>query len=193
MKKKIEIEIVQLTHSTMQNHNYAVILGEKHGERRLPIIIGGFEAQAIAVALERMSPNRPLTHDLLRNIFIDLDVTLEEVVINDYQEGIFYAQLVCSQRGDHYEIDARSSDALALAVRVGCPIYTYAEVLEQAGIVIEESLDGSLEARPVAESRPKTLASHTVQELEQLLDEALSHEDYERAAAIRDEVKRRSE
>ncbi len=123
--KKIELEIVALSHSITQTHSYAVVLGEINGLRRLPIVIGGFEAQAIAVALERMNPSRPLTHDLMKNFMMAFNVDLHEVVINDLQEGIFYSKLVCSSENDTVEIDSRTSDALALAVRFGCPIFTY--------------------------------------------------------------------
>ena len=136
--KKIELEIVALSHSITQTHSYAVVLGEVNGLRRLPIVIGGFEAQAIAVALERMSPSRPLTHDLMKNFMLAFNVELHEVIINDLQEGIFYSKLVCSSANDTVEIDSRTSDALALAVRFGCPVYTYESILEQAGILMED-------------------------------------------------------
>jgi len=136
--KKIELEIVALSHSITQTHSYAVVLGEVNGLRRLPIVIGGFEAQAIAVALERMSPSRPLTHDLMKNFMLAFNVKLHGVVINDLQEGIFYSKLVCSSANDTVEIDSRTSDALALAVRFGCPVYTYDSILDQAGILMED-------------------------------------------------------
>ena len=136
--KKIELEIVALSHSITQTHSYAVVLGEVNGLRRLPIVIGGFEAQAIAVALERMNPSRPLTHDLMKNFMLAFNVDLLEVVINDLQEGIFYSKLVCTSENDTVEIDSRTSDALALAVRFGCPIYTYDNILDSAGILMED-------------------------------------------------------
>src|SRR5213078_5424396 len=137
--KKIELEIVALSHSITQTHSYAVVLGEVNGLRRLPIVIGGFEAQAIAVALEKMQPSRPLTHDLLKNFMNAFAVDLVEIIINDLQEGIFFAKLVCSSENDTVEIDSRTSDALALAVRFGCPIYTYENILESAGILMEDT------------------------------------------------------
>ena len=136
--KKIELEIVALSHSITQTHSYAVVLGEVNGLRRLPIVIGGFEAQAIAVALERMQPSRPLTHDLMKNFMLAFNVELHEIIINDLQEGIFYSKLVCSTEHDTVEIDSRTSDAVALAVRFGCPIYTYDNILDSAGILMEE-------------------------------------------------------
>ena len=190
--KKIELEIVALSHSITQTHSYAVVLGEINGLRRLPIVIGGFEAQAIAVALERMSPSRPLTHDLLKNFMMAFNVDLHEVVINDLQEGIFYSKLVCSSANDTVEIDSRTSDALALAVRFGCPIYTYDTILDQAGILMED--DGKTKtATPVTSETggSDNLKSLSFEELEGLLTEVLDHEDYIRAIAIRDEIKSR--
>src|SRR5213075_1660950 len=140
--KKIELEIVALSHSITQTHSYAVVLGEVNGLRRLPIVIGGFEAQAIVVALERMQPSRPLTHDLMKNFMMAFNVDLVEVIINDLQEGIFYSKLVCSTENDTVEIDSRTSDAIALAVRFGCPIFTFENILESAGILMEDSGTG---------------------------------------------------
>ena len=137
--KKIELEIVALSHSITQTHSYAVVLGEANGLRRLPIVIGGFEAQAIAVALEKMQPSRPLTHDLMKNFMTAFNLDLHEIIICDLQEGIFYSKLLCSSENDTVEIDSRTSDALALAVRFGCPIYTYEHILDSAGILMEDS------------------------------------------------------
>ena len=190
--KKIELEIVALSHSITQTHSYAVVLGEINGLRRLPIVIGGFEAQAIAVALERMNPSRPLTHDLMKNFMMAFNVELHEVVINDLQEGIFYSKLVCSSANDTVEIDSRTSDALALAVRFGCPIFTYDTILDQAGILMED--DGKTKSvSPVTTETGGSddLKSLSLDELEGLLTEVLDHEDYIRAIAIRDEIKSR--
>ena len=140
--KKIELEIVALSHSITQTHSYAVVLGEVNGLRRLPIVIGGFEAQAIAVALEKMQPSRPLTHDLMKNFMTAFNIDLIEVIISDLQEGIFFSKLVCSSENDTIEIDSRTSDALALSVRFGCPVYTYEHILESAGILMEEPTPG---------------------------------------------------
>jgi len=137
--KKIELEIVALSHSITQTHSYAVVLGEVNGLRRLPIVIGGFEAQAIAVALEKMHPSRPLTHDLMKNFMSAFTIDLQEIIICDLQEGIFYSKLICVREHDTVEIDSRTSDALALAVRFGCPIYTYEHILDSAGILMEDS------------------------------------------------------
>lgn len=190
--KKIELEIVALSHSITQTHSYAVVLGEINGLRRLPIVIGGFEAQAIAVALERMSPSRPLTHDLMKNFMMAFNVDLHEVVINDLQEGIFYSKLVCSSANDTVEIDSRTSDALALAVRFGCPIYTYDNILDQAGILMEDDGKAKSSAPVTSETGGgDDLKSLSLEELEGLLAEVLDHEDYIRAIAIRDEIKSR--
>ncbi len=191
--KKIELEIVALSHSITQTHSYAVVLGEINGLRRLPIVIGGFEAQAIAVALERMNPSRPLTHDLMKNFMMAFNVELHEIVINDLQEGIFYSKLVCSSANDTVEIDSRTSDALALAVRFGCPIFTYDTILDQAGVLME---DDQKKAVPGAAVTSETggkdnLQSMSLDELNTLLTEVLEHEDYIKAIAIRDEIKSR--
>lgn len=192
--KKIELEIVALSHSITQTHSYAVVLGEINGLRRLPIVIGGFEAQAIAVALERMNPSRPLTHDLMKNFMMAFNVDLHEVVINDLQEGIFYSKLVCSSENDTVEIDSRTSDALALAVRFGCPIFTYENILESAGILMEndEKKKASSTPQPVTtDSSREDLKSLSLQELNTLLNEVLEQEDYIKAIAIRDEINNR--
>ena len=194
--KKIELEIVALSHSITQTHSYAVVLGEVNGLRRLPIVIGGFEAQAIAVALERMSPSRPLTHDLMKNFMLAFNVELHEVIINDLQEGIFYSKLVCSSEHDTVEIDSRTSDALALAVRFGCSIFTYENILESAGILMEDDekkKKASSTSAPVTTegSERDDLKKLSLEELNSLLTEVLEHEDYIRAIAIRDEIKTR--
>jgi hypothetical protein len=193
--KKIELEIVALSHSITQTHSYAVVLGEVNGLRRLPIVIGGFEAQAIAVALERMQPSRPLTHDLLKNFMNAFNVDLQEIVISDLQEGIFYSKLVCINEHDTIEIDSRTSDALALAVRFGCPVYTYDHILESAGILMEDT--GSTKKKSsssVAAAEPGSrddLSGLSIEELNNLLNEVLEQEDYIRAISIRDELNKR--
>ncbi len=193
--KKIELEIVALSHSITQTHSYAVVLGEANGLRRLPIVIGGFEAQAIAVALEHMQPSRPLTHDLMKNFMNAFNVELQEIVISDLQEGIFYSKLVCYTDNDTVEIDSRTSDALALAVRFGCPIYTYEHIIESAGILMEDDKGKKKkgEAVGIEETGVKwnDLSGMSLTELETLLTDVLEHEDYIRAIAIRDEINKR--
>jgi bifunctional DNase/RNase len=192
--KKIELEIIALSHSITQTHSYAVVLGEINGLRRLPIVIGGFEAQAIAVALERMQPSRPLTHDLMKNFMLAFNVDLHEIVITDLQEGIFYSKLLCSSDNDTVEIDSRTSDALALAVRFGCPIYTYEHILESAGIMMEDEDEKKKKEEVTVTSgtdEKSDLKNMSLEELQTLLNDVLEHEDYIRAIAIRDEISKR--
>ena len=199
--KKIELEIVALSHSITQTHSYAVVLGEVNGLRRLPIVIGGFEAQAIAVALEKMQPSRPLTHDLMKNFMSAFNIELHEIIISDLQEGIFYSKLVCASENDTIEIDSRTSDALALAVRFGCPIYTYENILESAGILMEDtgaatgkkkkSKQEVVVEEQGAAGGNEDLKAMTLEELNTLLSEVLEGEDYIRAIAIRDEINSR--
>jgi len=194
--KKIELEIVALSHSITQTHSYAVVLGEVNGLRRLPIVIGGFEAQAIAVALEKMHPSRPLTHDLMKNFMTAFSIDLQEIIICDLQEGIFYSKLICFSEHDTVEIDSRTSDALALAVRFGCPIFTYEHILESAGILMEDSSSKkkkTVTTTTTTETIPREdLKALSSEELNSLLTEVLDQEDYIRAIAIRDEINSRN-
>lgn len=193
--KKIELEIVALSHSLAQTQNYAIVLGEQSGARRLPIVIGEFEAQAIAVAMEGMSPSRPMTHDLFRNALSRFNIEVKEIIINNLVDGIFYANLICMQEGEQVEIDSRTSDALALAVRFECPIYTYEFILEQAGIILEDDTEQEVQSaknrRSNRQPKSKTLRENTTEELNELLEKALEAEDYEGAAEIRDEMNKR--
>ena len=196
--KKIELEIVALSHSITQTHSYAVVLGEVNGLRRLPIVIGGFEAQAIAVALEKMQPSRPLTHDLMKNFMNAFAIDLIEIIISDLQEGIFYSKLVCSSENDTVEIDSRTSDAIALAVRFGCPIYTFENILESAGILMEDTAASGKKKKGKQEAvveesagSHEDLKTMSLDELNNLLTEVLDNEDYIRAIAIRDEINSR--
>ncbi len=197
--KKIELEIVALSHSITQTHSYAVVLGEVNGLRRLPIVIGGFEAQAIAVALEKMQPSRPLTHDLMKNFMTAFNIELHEIIISDLQEGIFYSKLVCSSDNDTIEIDSRTSDALALAVRFGCPVYTYEHILESAGILMEDpGTGGKKKKSPTVTTTEEEgskgkedLKTMVLEDLTKLLNDVLEQEDYIRAIAIRDEINTR--
>ncbi len=205
--EKIQLEIVALSQSVTQAQSYAVVLGEVRGSRRLPIVIGGFEAQAIAVALEKMTPSRPLTHDLLKNLCDTFNVELDHIVINNLVDGIFYAQLVCNKDGLTVEIDSRTSDAIALAVRFGCPVYTYDFILDSAGITVEEATEmgaepeldeeeedideQSLEQEIESIAESNIYEDYTVAELEEMLENSLKKEDYEKAARIRDELNKR--
>lgn len=198
--KKVELEIVALSHSITQTHSYAVVLGEVNGLRRLPIVIGGFEAQAIAVALERMQPSRPLTHDLFANFMTTFGIDLVEVIIYKLEEGIFFAKLVCRNSGDNIEIDSRTSDALAMAVRANCKIFTFENILDTAGLYLDQP-EGATE--PAAEAKAgaipvgnKTSANPDMknmdlEELNKLLQTVLEQEDYVRAIHIRDEINSR--
>src|SRR6201985_1304929 len=196
--KKIELEIVALSHSITQTHSYAVVLGEINGLRRLPIVIGGFEAQAIAVALEKMHPSRPHTHDLMKNFMSAFTIDLQEIIICDLQEGIFYSKLVCVSEHDTVEIDSRTSDALALAVRFGCPIFTYEHILDSAGILMEDSSSKKKKTSTTATisttesgGSREDLKALSMDDLTSLLNEVLEQEDYIRAIAIRDEINSR--
>lgn len=196
---KIEMDIVALSHSVSQSNNYAIVLGEIDGVRRLPIVIGAFEAQAIAVAIEEMVPNRPLTHDLFKNTLETFSIQLQEVVINTLVDGIFYARLICLKDGELVEVDSRTSDAIALAVRFKSPIYTYDFILDSAGVVLEDTEEENEEipverpSRPARKPRGNSLSGYSVADLNRMLEEVLSEEDYERAAEIRDEINRRKE
>ncbi len=192
--RKIEMEIVAMSGSVSQSNNFAVVLGEVEGTRRLPVVIGNFEAQAIAVAIERMVSSRPLTHDLFKNVLETFNIDLKEIVINNLTDGIFFAQLICWKEGELYEIDSRTSDALALAVRFNCPIYTYDFVLDAAGIELEEPDAPQARRKPRQQAKKSgALSTYPMEALQKLLDEVLQAEDYERAAQIRDEIRRRQE
>jgi bifunctional DNase/RNase len=190
--RRIELEIVALSHSMTQSHNYAVVLGERRGKRRLPIVIGSFEAQAIAVALERMLPNRPLTHDLFKNAFDTFEIQLKEVIISNLLDGIFYARLVCMKNGELFEIDSRTSDAIAMAVRFECPIFTYDFILEAAGVILEDQEGGGFSTVPANPNLDENaIEVWPMDALRGRLQDALDNEEYEMAAKIRDEMKRR--
>ena len=199
--KKVQLEIVGLSYSQTQSGAYALVLGETAGSRRLPIIIGGFEAQAIAIELEKMSPSRPLTHDLFKSFAEVFDINVSEVLIYNLVEGIFYAKLLCNDGTRDVEIDARTSDAIALAIRFKCPIYTYEFILKSAGIVLDDESSTPPEAEPkeIASSEAKETESiekgeyksKSTEELKVLLQGALDKEQYELASKIRDELNTR--
>ena len=191
--EKIKLNIVGLSYSQTQSGAYALVLGEDKGKRRLPIIIGGFEAQAIAIELEKMSPSRPLTHDLFKNFAEAFEINLNEVIIYNLVEGIFFAKLICEQNDKKIELDSRTSDAIALAVRFNCPVYTYEFVLKTAGIVLEDDdyTDEIDEEELVIEDNKNPMELMTPEELKIKLEEALELEDYELASKIRDELNKR--
>ena len=194
--KKIELDIVGLSYSQTQSGAYALVLGEINGRRRLPIIIGSFEAQAIAIEIEKMTPSRPLTHDLFKSFASAYHISIQEIIIYNLVDGIFYSKLLCTDGKKMIEIDARTSDAIALAVRFECPIYTYEFILSTAGIVIEGNDFVYLENinEPQEEATPSAsggFSSVSIDELKTKLQEALHDEAYEKAAKIRDELNRR--
>jgi uncharacterized protein len=190
---KVSLDIVAISHSVSHSHNYAVILGETNGNRRLPIVIGGFEAQGIAIAVEKMTPNRPLTHDLFKATMDNFNIVVREVIINDLIDGIFYAQLICDQHGDISVIDSRTSDAIAMAVRFGCPIYTFDFILDQAGIEMDPEAPKAEKqyTGKAAQTNAPSMKSLSVLELEDQLTKAIEAEDYETAANLRDEITKR--
>jgi bifunctional DNase/RNase len=187
---KIRLEIVGLSYSQTQSGAYALVLSEVGGKRRLPIIIGGFEAQAIAIELEKMTPTRPLTHDLFKSFAVSFGITVKEVVIYNLQEGIFYAQLVCEKDGQLTDIDARTSDAIALGVRFKSPIYTFESILSSAGILSDEFMDEDDDTEETLDSESE-FAAASIEELEEQLNQAIDNEDYELASKIRDEISKR--
>ena len=195
--EKIELKIVGLSYSQTQSGAYALVLSERNGTRRLPIIIGGFEAQSIAIELEKMKPSRPLTHDLFKAFSDSFGIEVKEVVIYNLVEGVFYSKLICEQNGDSIEIDARTSDAIAIGLRCGSPVYTFEHILSSAGIQLEDELVadkeiGAEEEESVAANKGTELSALTSEELETLLKEAIEAEDYEKASQIRDEIKKRN-
>lgn len=196
MKKK-RLELLNLTLSQSQSGAYTLVLGEADGKRRLPIIIGNFEAQAIIIELENMTPNRPLTHDLFKNFAMSFEINIDEIVIYKLHEGIFFSKLVCSNQEKQIEIDARTSDAVAMAVRFNCPIYTYEAILAQAGVLFEEE-SAPAESKPAKEkktstrqSKDKDITSLSTDELQEMLQRAIEDEAYEKASQIRDELNKR--
>jgi uncharacterized protein len=191
--EKIKLEILGISYSQSQSGAYALILGENGEKRRLPIIIGSFEAQAIAIELEKMKPSRPLTHDLLKNFAQTFNIIIKEVIIYKFAEGIFYSKLICFDGIKEVEIDSRTSDAVALAVRFKCPIYTYETILNAAGIVLQDDEKSPEEENFPTESQTSIsdYESLSVKELEDLLMAAIDEEAYEKASKIRDEINKR--
>ena len=191
--------VAGMSYSQSQSGAYALFLGVVGEDKRLPIIIGGFEAQAIGIFLEKMKPQRPLTHDLFKNFATSFGINLKEVVINKFEEGIFYSKLVCEKDNRIVEIDSRTSDAVALALRFGCPIYADAAIVDEAGIVIEESDTEPETEEKAEEQHAETTSSgfayenYLLEELEDMLRKAIEEENYEEASHIRDEIKKRKE
>lgn len=198
---KIKLEILGLSSSQSQSGSFALVLGEETGNRRLPIIIGMFEAQAIAIEIEKIVPNRPMTHDLFKSFALGFSFSVEEIIISDLREGVFFAKIVCSDGIKTIEIDARPSDAIAIGLRFDVPIYTYENILSEAGIVLsdlneEQEAPAEKKEEKKKEKEPKSLSEQikntTSDQLKVMLNEALEKEDYEKAARIRDELNRRN-
>lgn len=190
--KRIKLKVMGISYSQTQSGAYALLLIEENGERRIPIIIGGFEAQAIVIKLENLEPPRPLTHDLIKNIADKFDITVVEVMIYKLEEGVFYSQITCNNGEKEYSIDSRTSDAVAVALRFGCPIYIDNDILEKAQLTNTPSDTEMISsADQSAEEPSSSYGSHSDEELYKMIDDAVRTEDYERAAAIRDEIEKR--
>ena len=199
---KIKLEIYAISYSQAQTGAYALILGEPSGKKRLPIVIGAFEAQSIAIAIEKMKSTRPLTHDLFLNFAVQFGINIKEVIIDRFSEGIFFSKLICEKNGEDqvYEIDSRTSDAVALAVRFQCPIYTYKFIMDAAGMVIDDDDKNKNKISPEMDIPVKSkkeikdngeYKDFNIGELNKMLETAVNDEDYEKASIIRDEINRR--
>ena len=203
---KIKLNVLGISYSQTQSGAYALVLSEEEGNRRIPIIVGGFEAQAIAIELEGLAPPRPLTHDLFKNFSETYGIRILEVNISKLEEGVFFASILCDNGDRQVTLDARTSDAIALALRFKCPIFTTDEIMEKAGIVLDFEKGSSLEQTDIPEEqeieapaeKPKkrtilpNLSESSMEDLRSLLAEAVSKEDYEQASEIRDGINRRS-
>jgi len=203
--KKIKLEILGLSSSQSQTGSFALVLGEVEGNRRLPIIIGMFEAQAIAIEIEKIIPNRPMTHDLFKSFSNAFHFHVDEIVISDLKEGVFFAKIVCTDGLKKSEVDARPSDAIAIGLRFDAPIFTYESILAEAGIVLtdQEEEDEKAEVKPESKTKIKKevarkssgtedYKNYSIEKLNDLLKDAIDKEDYERAAKIRDELSKRN-
>ncbi|HLP72365.1 MAG TPA: bifunctional nuclease family protein [Bacteroidales bacterium] len=191
--KRVKLKVMGISYSQTQSGAYALILLEENGDRRIPIIIGGFEAQAIVIKLENLDPPRPLTHDLFKKFADEFGIYVTEVMIYKLEEGVFFSKLVCNNGEKEYSIDSRTSDAVALALRFGCPIFITEEILDKAGITINPTdTDITQQAEEEVPGQPgNKYDSYTDDELIKIIDESVRSEDYERAAAVRDELDRR--
>ena len=192
--KRVKLKVMGISYSQTQSGAYALILIEENGERRIPIIIGGFEAQAIVIKLENLDPPRPLTHDLFKKFADEFNISVTEVMIYKLEEGVFFSKLVCNNGAKTYSIDSRTSDAVAIALRFGCAIYITEDILDKAGITIsptDSEISVSNEADAIFETGSTKYESYSDEELYKIIDEAVKTEDYERAAAIRDEIEKR--
>ena len=197
--EKIQLEIIGMSYSQSQSGAYALILGEMNGTRRLPIIIGGFEAQSIAIELEKIKTPRPLTHDLFKSFATSFNIKINEVIINKFSEGVFYAILVCTDGNIEMEIDSRTSDAIAIALRFLCPIYTFESIMATAGIMIDEEMEktqtsqksSTIPSNAPEEEEEVSFSQLSLVELREMLQSAVENEEYEKASRIRDELNKR--
>jgi uncharacterized protein len=192
--KRVKLKVMGISYSQTQSGAYALILIEENGDRRIPIIIGGFEAQAIVIKLENLDPPRPLTHDLFKKFADEFNISVVEVVISKLEEGVFFSKLICNNGVKEYSIDSRTSDAVAIALRFGCPIFIEEEILEKAGITINQTdvvNSKANEADSIFETDNSKFESYSDEELYKLIDDAVKTEDYERAASVRDEIEKR--
>jgi bifunctional DNase/RNase len=193
--KRVKLKVMGISYSQTQSGAYALILIEENGERRIPIIIGGFEAQAIVIKLENLDPPRPLTHDLFKKFADEFDISVVEVMISKLEEGVFFSKLVCTNGIKEFSIDSRTSDAVALALRFGCPIFITEEILEKAGITINQTDSDLTAANDIDnffEPENNKFSSYSDEDLYKMIDEAVKTEDYERAASVRDEIEKRN-
>ncbi len=209
--EKIRLEIIGLSSSQSQTGSFALVLGEVNGNRRLPIIIGMFEAQAIAIEIEKVIPNRPMTHDLFKSFALSFHFIVEEIIISDLKEGVFFAKIICSDGIKNIEIDARPSDAIAIGLRFDVPIYSYETIMSEAGIVLNDDMDemdedededdeDKLEEATISSSKPEPsfsgredqIKNMSLDQLQAMLDDAIEKEDYEKAARVRDEMNKRN-
>ena len=210
--EKIRLEIIGLSSSQSQTGSFALVLGEVNGNRRLPIIIGMFEAQAIAIEIEKVIPNRPMTHDLFKSFALSFHFIVEEIVISDLKEGVFFAKIICSDGIKNIEIDARPSDAIAIGLRFDVPIYSYETIMSEAGIVLNDEMEDemdeededddedNLEEASVTSNKPDSphagredqIKNMSLDQLQAMLDDAIDKEDYEKAARVRDEMNKRN-
>jgi len=192
--KRIKLKVMGISYSQTQSGAYALILIEENGDRRIPIIIGGFEAQAIVIKLENLDPPRPLTHDLFKKFADEFNISIIEVMIYKLEEGVFFSKLVCNNGEKEYLIDSRTSDAVAIALRFGCPIFITEEILTKAGITVnptDSEISSVNEVDSFFEPEKAKYDNYSDEELYKMIDEAVKTEDYERAAAVRDEIEKR--
>ena len=187
MQKKIEISVLGLTYSQSKDNSYTLILNEVEGVRRIPIVIGHFEAQSIALQMEKMKPSRPLTHDLFKNLADSFNIVVEEVIIEKYEDGIFYSCLCCNDGNKLIRIDSRTSDAVSIALRFDCPIYIYDDILEKTGMVFDDKeYNAELTKKDELTSIDNDI--NILRKLEEELQKSINDEDYEKASFIRDEI-----